>query len=418
MRYFSLFGNHPDLSFLELCSVLESENISYTIESFSNSVCLWECAQEIPLVYFQKRLGGTVKFGLLYDQTFEYKKDSLAQVLTDLLLPMQEYSKRLTFGLSLYVRNDEKKESFRSFRKNQSFLKSLGLDIKKSLIQNGGSIRFVFPQQTLGLSSVVVEKNNLTKSGNTELVLFKNTSEVLLGKTLFVQPFEEYSFRDWSRPHHDMSTGLLPPKLAQIMINLTGLSPKNQPHLHDPFCGFGTLLQEALLMGYEHVGGSDIDPIRVEETRANIAWLCSKHSCSLSPQRIFESPAGKLGVLFAPESLDAFITEPYLGPILPKHQKPPLQLVRELSHLYFQSFKAFYTLLKKGGVVVCVLPVWRSQKNTPLAVFDRILSLGFKNTTIPSHLLKYIHQPTNRKTLLYTRVDQTIARELCVFKKC
>ena len=41
-----------------------------------------------------------------------------------------------------------------------------------------------------------------------------------LGQTLVVQPFKVLSKRDFGRPARDDHSGMLPPKLAQIMINL------------------------------------------------------------------------------------------------------------------------------------------------------------------------------------------------------
>lgn len=51
---------------------------------------------------------------------------------------------------------------------------------------------------------------------------------------------------------------MLPPKLAQMMINLgrdEGIIPNK---IYDPFCGLGTVLIEALNMGNTQVYGSDM----------------------------------------------------------------------------------------------------------------------------------------------------------------
>ena len=40
---------------------------------------------------------------------------------------------------------------------------------------------------------------------------------------------------------------MLPPKLAQIIVSLSGTQPGQT--VLDPFCGTGVVLQEALIMG-------------------------------------------------------------------------------------------------------------------------------------------------------------------------
>ena len=73
-----------------------------------------------------------------------------------------------------------------------------------------------------------------------------------------VQNISAYAMRDQKRPKRDAFVGMLPPKLAQIMINLAlGDQEPKDKLLLDPFCGTGVLLQEALLMGLK-VYGTDL----------------------------------------------------------------------------------------------------------------------------------------------------------------
>jgi tRNA G10 N-methylase Trm11 len=62
-----------------------------------------------------------------------------------------------------------------------------------------------------------------------------------------------------------MIVGMLPPKLARMMINLT----KNNTAIYDPFCGLGTVLIEALHMGRIHILASDISEAMVSATEKN-----------------------------------------------------------------------------------------------------------------------------------------------------
>jgi tRNA G10 N-methylase Trm11 len=74
-----------------------------------------------------------------------------------------------------------------------------------------------------------------------------------------------------------MEVGMLPPKLAQMMINLAisgAYTPEStQPVIYDPFCGLGTVLIEAAHMGLMQSYASDISNDMVHSTRASFATL-------------------------------------------------------------------------------------------------------------------------------------------------
>jgi len=49
-----------------------------------------------------------------------------------------------------------------------------------------------------------------------------------------------------------MTVGMMPPKIAQIMINMATRGDRNMI-IWDPFCGLGTTLIEALHGGFTHL---------------------------------------------------------------------------------------------------------------------------------------------------------------------
>ncbi len=65
----------------------------------------------------------------------------------------------------------------------------------------------------------------------------------------------------------------LQPKLARCMVNLT--SPRNGDLVLDPFCGTGTTLMEAALMGYETVG-FDVLKKMINGSRVNLNYFGSR----------------------------------------------------------------------------------------------------------------------------------------------
>jgi tRNA G10 N-methylase Trm11 len=117
-------------------------------------------------------------------------------------------------------------------------------------------------------------------------VIIKN-NKAIVAISEGAQNITAYAKRDQNRPKRDAFVGMLPPKLAQTMINLA-VGP-NQPQiwlqnrdfakidgktpkLLDPFCGTGTVLQEAILKGFTAYG-SDLNPKMVDYTKENIKWL-------------------------------------------------------------------------------------------------------------------------------------------------
>src|SRR6202012_2915276 len=131
----------------------------------------------------------------------------------------------------------------------------------------------LIPNQSAALNSAQVLHNHLTGPTGFELVLIRQGNQTIFAQTTDEQDIESYTIRDRGRPRRDARVGMLPPKLAQIIINLAGRHlpldttidytlPYNQhpvqTRLLDPFGGTGVLLQEAMLLGYA-VQGTDIE---------------------------------------------------------------------------------------------------------------------------------------------------------------
>jgi hypothetical protein len=169
-----------------------------------------------------------------------------------------------------------------------------GLTIKKAIHATGRTVRLA-PNTTSELNAASVIHNKLLGENGWELVIVKDNATTIIAQTLFIQDINDYATRDRGRPNRDPKVGMLPPKLAQTIINLAGgpinnhLDSRGFPpdasiddpnyniRVLDPFCGTGVILQEALLMGYG-VSGSDLDPRMVDYSRQNLAWLHTKYA--------------------------------------------------------------------------------------------------------------------------------------------
>ena len=237
MQYFFILGNHPKLSLAEILNVVPR----LRIVAFEDAFCIAETnddASGIDIASLQNRLGGTIKIGDVMEEMLPNDFQTLhAKILSFIDTNTQE---KLSLGLSIYNPHS------RWYHKLARTQREFGMHIKREIKDHGTRVRVVWGKEP-DLSSVIVGKNKLTSENGYEFVFLCRADTVTLGRTRSVQDFSDYSKKDYGRPSRDDRSGMLPPKLAKIMINLTGTSPASSTIL-DPFCGSGTVLSEAALM--------------------------------------------------------------------------------------------------------------------------------------------------------------------------
>ena len=110
-----------------------------------------------------------------------------------------------------------------------------GLRIKKFLKTcEDKSFRLV-NKEPKNINSAVYKKEHLAES-NTELNYVKIGKIAYMGITIAYQDVDAYAARDMDKTR-DMGVGMLPPKLAQTMVNLIGIQSAEHSAIYDPFCG-------------------------------------------------------------------------------------------------------------------------------------------------------------------------------------
>ena len=411
MKYFFILGKNSTLSSAEIASVFENFKLEFFLLGCSSEVLLVEIKKSIDIRGLLLRLGGTIKIGVVTD---ELSKIEPEDIIKNFKITAE---KKFYFGFSFYKLNEE--ISAQELKKKYQSVQKLGMEVKKFLKEKGCRGRWVTSRE-INLSSVVVEKNKLLTPFGAEIVFLFNQEKIYLGKTLAVQEFEEYSFRDFGRPKRDMRVGLMPPKLAKAMINFTQVD-FNQVIL-DPFCGFGTILGEAMLLGYRNLIGSDINAKTLEGARQNLEWQKKNYQLSIINYQLLKSDVKDLSKKLSPQSVDAIVTEPYLGPPLKGSEiKEVLEkLLHEIKKLYLASFDVFKQILKKDGKIVIIFPVYvYNGQKIFLEILPEFEKLGFKITSpLPEIFTKcFAFKLTARGSILYSRPDQRVGREIFIFKR-
>ncbi len=376
MKYLFQLGRHPKLSQAEIEHVFlrlhtEIQNPTLTPEGL-----VITSATSIHPEHLMSQLGGTIKIA---EEVAQIKNP--VQDIADYLVSTTPTAK-IHFSLS-----------GKNARRH-------AMAVKKELVVRGKSVRFIEANNT-----ATIIHNNLIKR-DADLTLTDGS----LFATRAVQPIQELSARDYGRPGRDARNGMLPPKLARIMINI-GLNQRDTKKVTvlDPFCGSGTVLGEALLVGCTQLIGSDISDKAVTDTKKNIAWLQEEKKDMPVSVDIFQADVKKLSTHLKQKSIDVIVTEPLLGnPLTGKETREALQKqTRRLAALYIDAFKTFQKILKPNAVVVFIIPQFLHKTEwLKVDCLEEIKKLGFS----PQPLLN------NQYSLLYHRPGQFVGRNIWKFQ--
>lgn len=442
MQYAFVLGRVYTLSLAELIAVLEKPDPNLNLNgdpikivAASKEVLVVETASPLKTEALQKKLGGCIKILQIVDIIKKRPQDSLNFALKHYFRPstlkknfLKEYKGKIQIGLSIYLLDTElasrlsptpvgKTPPVNIFTEP----KRIGMMAKKTLTEVGSSVRLVLPEyNSLSLASVVVTKNLLLQKG-AEICVLADKETVYTAKTVSVQDFEDYGRRDYQRPVRDEKQGMIPPKVAQIMLNLSGAKPGET--ILDPFCGIGTIVQEGLLLGYRMLG-SDINKQAIKGSEQNLEWFRNRYKIAPGKYHFETADARNVDELLKNQKIAAVVTESTLGPIYSTYpKKVEIEAnFKELQSLYTDTFKAWSKILPKNGRVVMCFPAYRQGKDQYEAMpnLDWAKDLGYNLVDLISPgLAKKLDflKLTARKTAIYDRKDQIVAREIVIFEK-
>jgi tRNA G10 N-methylase Trm11 len=411
MQSLLILGRQPALGIAELESLYGAANV----QAAGNQAAIVDVD---PCLLAFDRLGGSIKFckilTTLDTTNWKQVEKFLLHVSADQSKMMPEG--KMTLGLSLY-----------GFSESLKRIEATGLSLKRVIRATGRPVRLV-PNKETELNSAQIIHNHLVGPNGWELVFVKDGDKTIVAQSVKVQDIESYTHRDRERPKRDSKVGMLPPKLAQIIINLAvGQLPEDKlesicdipagqpiPHkllgktILDPFCGTGVLLQEATLMGYDIVG-SDLEQRMVDYSTQNLQWLSETYQ--LSPAD-YPLQTGDATSYTWTQDIDFVATESYLG--RPFTAMPSAEILAQTTadcNLIIKKFlRNIHGQIKPGSRLCLAVPAWQVRNNQfkHLPLLDSLEEIGYNR-------LRFEHAGNDE--LIYYRADQLVARELLVITR-
>lgn len=395
-KYSFILGHSPEISFAEIKSSLNFLKIKYLILEFNNSFLIIETDLDLDVYFVMKQLGGIIKIGKIENNFLDSEIEKASSFLFDYLVK-NKLDKKLKIGFSFYNTSS----SFMNFFERSSFA------LKKKLKQQNIPMRIITSKKQ-DLSAVIIDKEKLIDNGFDFQILFFN-EKFFIAKTLAIQDYERFGKIDYDRPKTDATSGMMPPKLAQIMLNLA----QNRQIIYDPFCGSGTILLMAGELNYKKIIGSDILSRAVSDSIENLKWYEKEFSKKLDYE-VFEADVLNLPEKIMSEKIDCIVTEGYLGKPLKGNESIDFikKQIKELEELYIKSFEVFSKIINLNCVVISMPVFVRGKQLFYLDILDKIHECGFRQENLLSD--EYLN---DRHTLIYKREDQKVYREIIKFTK-
>jgi len=372
--HIALLGRQPELGLMELESILGADGV----EPFGNQAALLVSKPDLDILGGVQKLGRTIFQGPTVD---------LMEALDINLLPV--YDKKTPIAVSYY-----------GLRATTRFVLSSGLELKNRLRHEGRSIRLITPTKGTDVTVAQLKHNRVLEDGF-ELMVVINKQEMIIALTEQIQNIDWYSRRDYDRPARSAKVGMLPPKLAQILVNTT-----SGELVVDPFCGTGVIPQEALLAGRKAVA-ADLSPEMIAASVQNLTWLQEQRPDVAGNWQVEEPIDAR--ELKLPEGC-VVVSEGYLGPnMIHEPTGPQLSVIKaELRELYLGALASWSTQLAPGAEVSLCVPAWRQGKTwSYLDILDSLPGLGYT-----MKVFKHSSEP-----LLYARDDQIVGRQLLLIRK-
>ncbi len=391
-EYIFILGSNWLLSIAELLVHLEDQGFKAGVKDFSRKAVILGIADDVndeQLTGIQSALGGCFKTGravAAYDHGMAKAafptKGRIIQKDRKKLLGCPWISdvwktvgdQRIRFGMSTYPMWNDTSVNLKRFtialdEEVKERLATLGAKKVDYFVYEGPDKRKPDRLNTALWPQTLV-KYGLLDSPNAEILAVFTQKSLYIGKTVAAYDSISQQRRDETRPYvsAEISTS---PKICRTLLNLAGA--KAGDTILDPFCGSGTILMEAALLGMSCVG-IDTDAKAVEGSKNNMKWLENELGRKLKYEMI-KGDAREAATLVQ-SKVDAAAFEPHLGPAYSEQpgKREAEKSIRELSTLYRDAISSIGSCLKVNGRIGMTLPVINSRDGIVRVDLGRLLS--------------------------------------------
>lgn len=390
--HIAILGRQPAIGIAELEQIYGSSSVRW----FSDVSALVDAPD-----FDFDALGGSQKAGrVVAELTGDWRRVSM-QIVKAYQEAWRTHEGKITLGISAY-----------GFRVTSRDIQKTGLVLKSKLKSQGVSLRLI-PNAETALNTATSHHNKLGLSDNhVELLVVRaSNGNVIVAESVGAQNITAIAARDQARPKTDAFVGMLPPKLARMMVNMSGLTGvadvESRPVVLDPFCGTGVVLQEASLLGFDTIG-TDISQKMVDYSRTNLDWLSEKHNLSNS----IDISLGDAMTHKWSRPINAVVCETYLGQPFSAPPSPAKleEVVGNCNHIIGSFFSNLASQLDAGTPLCVAVPAWRDSAGrfTHLPLLSQLEKLGYAQTNLKN---------VRPEQLIYYRENQVVARQLLLLKK-
>lgn len=326
MRYLFKVGITPHLASREISTYLTARKFKHQKTVITPEYLLIETKGQLPTAQLIQDLGGTIVIGTEVDSAMNVNllPNKIAQ-----LLQKTSAERKIVFSIEQVSVPQE--------------IDGLSFQVKRELGRLGSNSRFVEQPKPIQILSQ-----------NVQVVLVTQISDrFYLYLVSDVTPVLDWQERDRGRPNVDARSGIMPPKVSRMLINLAVNTFQENLVVYDPFCGSGTILMEALKLGYMAIG-SDVSKKAVKDSQQNLEWFTSKYPDKIR-FTVFHADARTVKPSVLPSPAQVIVSEGYLGPTRFSNEEIPA-IIASLQQLYEQALPNLYHCLSPKGRLLIALP--------------------------------------------------------------
>ncbi len=378
MYWFQLWREYK-LSIAELLKIFSNWEVVFFDKNF---LILGNLSEE-NILEKSNRLWWTIKIVKL-ELVSDYE-----EIFSRIVSIWEESNSKFKYSLSIFPEDKNLKDTLKK--------------LKKRLKEHSISSRYVNKNDKNVSSAQVLWEKLVEQATDFNLI---NADKLYFWYSIWVQDINSYSERDYSKSR-DMQVGMLPPKLSQIMINLSWWNT-----VYDPFVWLWTILIESIYMWNRVVYWSDLSDSMITASKDNLSKLKNKFN--------FEYQISKLNAKFINESdilleSDVIVSEWYLWEVMTQ-KNITIDRINKQKQTLLKLYDSFFTWLIESNFrwnIVISFPFWEIKWK--YIYFEELYELLAKYCTIHDILPNTIElKPTKSWSLLYKRPNQLVWREIFI----